>query len=405
VNDAEGVEPSRGTPGEVFGAALRLGLTSFGGPIAHIGYFHREYVERRRWVAEATYLDLVGLCHLLPGATSSQVGIGIGLLRAGWIGALAAWVGFTLPSALALVTIALLTSGIDLAGAGWAHGLKLAAVAIVATAVLSMWRSLAPDLPRRAVALLAAAIILATGAGMVQVAVIVAGGALGWRLLSRPGVEVPDDAPSPIGRRSGLVALAVFVVLLLGLPLAELLTRQEWVGVVDGFYRAGALVLGGGHVVLPLLDESVVRPGWVSNETFLAGYGAAQAMPGPLFTVAGFIGASLEVAPSGVGGAAVALGAIFLPSFLLVVAAFPYWDRLRRSSSFHGVMAGANAAVIGLLIAALYWPLWTSSVSSAVDVALIGGAFLALAWRQAPPWVVVGVLAVLGQLMQALSVA
>jgi len=405
VNGADRLEPARGTPTEVFGAALRLGLTSFGGPIAHLGYFHREYVERRRWVAEATYLDLVGLCHLLPGATSSQVGIGIGLLRAGWVGALAAWVGFTLPSALALVTFALLTSGVDLAGAGWAHGLKLAAVAIVATAVLSMWRSLAPDLPRRAIALLAAAVILATGVELVQVAVIGAGGALGWRLLGGPRIEVPDDAPSPVGRRSGLVALAVFFLLLLGLPLAALATRQEWVGVVDGFYRAGALVLGGGHVVLPLLDESIVRPGWVSSETFLAGYGAAQAMPGPLFTVAGFIGASLEVAPNGIGGAAVALIAIFLPSFLLVIAAFPYWDRLRRSSALRGAMAGANAAVIGLLIAALYRPLWTSSVGSAVDVALIGVAFLALAWQRVPPWLVVALLAVLGQLMPMLSVA
>ncbi|HVM25047.1 MAG TPA: chromate efflux transporter [Candidatus Limnocylindrales bacterium] len=389
---------------EVFRVALMLGLTSFGGPIAHLGYFHREYVARRRWLSEATYLDLVALCQFLPGPASSQVGIGIGLLRAGWGGALAAWVGFTLPSAVALTAFAMLTTEVDLAAAGWIQGLKLAAVAIVAVAVVSMWRSLAPDWPRRVLAVAAAAAMLLLQTAALQIAVIATGGLLGWWLLDR--VPAPDrqEAPSPVGRRAGAVALALFVALLICLPLAVAATGSQAIAIVESFYRAGALVFGGGHVVLPLLSESVVTPGWVSEEAFLAGYGAAQAVPGPLFTFAAYLGVSLQPEPNGIAGAAVALAAIFLPSFLLVIGAFPFWDRLRRSAAFRGALAGTNAAVIGLLIAALYDPVWTSAVTGPVDVLLVALAFAALVVVNAPPWLVVAGLAVAAQLLQLFGV-
>jgi chromate transporter len=344
----------------------------------------------------------VALCQFLPGPASSQIGIGVGLLRAGWGGALAAWIGFTLPSAIALTAFALLTAEVDVASAGWVHGLKLAAVAIVAAAVLSMWRTLAPDRPRKAIALLAAAAILLVQTASLQIAVIAVGGLVGWRLLSTTDDVAPDEIPSPVSRLAGIVALAAFFVLLVGLPLAVLATRIEWLAVVESFYRAGALVFGGGHVVLPLLNESVVAPGWVSEETFLAGYGAAQAVPGPLFTFAAFLGASLEPQPNGIGGAVVALGAIFLPSFLLVIGALPFWDQIRRSSRFRGALAGTNAAVIGLLLAALYEPVWTSAVAAPVDVALIVVAFGALVVWNVAPWLVVAFLAVAAQLVQAL---
>jgi chromate transporter len=396
---------SRGSAFEVFRVALLLGLTSFGGPIAHLGYFHHEYVVRRRWLPEGTYLDLVALCQFLPGPASSQIGIGVGLLRAGYGGAVAAWLGFTLPSAIALTAFALLTADVDLADAGWVHGLKLAAVAIVALAVLSMWRTLAPDRPRKTIALTAAAVMLFLQSAALQVAVIAVGGLVGWRLLSGLPQPADEEAPSPVKRRTGIVALAVFFVLLAGLPIIQLVTRVEWVAIVESFYRAGALVFGGGHVVLPLLSESVVTPGWVSGDTFLAGYGAAQAVPGPLFTFAAFLGASLSLEPNGVPGAALALGAIFLPSFLLVIGGFPFWDGLRRSSAFRGALAGTNAAVIGLLIAALYEPVWTSAIFAPVDVALAVLAFGALLVWNVAPWLVVAFLAVAAQLAQWLMVS
>lgn len=387
--------------GEVFRVALLLGLTSFGGPIAHIGHFHREYVVHRRWVSEATYLDLVALCQFLPGPASSQVGIGIGLLRAGYGGALAAWLGFTLPSAIALTAFALLTTGVDVAGVGWVHGLKLAAVAIVAVAVVSMWRSLAPDWTRRAMAAVSAAVMLLLQTAALQLAVIAAGAVVGWWLLSRLPTPDRDETPSPVGRRGGVAALIVFGVLLMGLPLASLTTGVEWVAILESFYRAGALVFGGGHVVLPLLSESVVTPGWVTEDVFIAGYGAAQAVPGPLFTFAAFLGTSLEPQPNGIPGAVVTLGAIFLPSFLLVIGAFPFWDRLRRSPAFRGALAGTNAAVIGLLVAALYDPVWTSAITSPLDVLLVATAFGGLLIGNAAPWLVVALLAIAAQIGQA----
>lgn len=392
------------TPGEVFRTALLLGLTSFGGPIAHLGYFHREYVERRRWLTEATYLDLVALCQFLPGPASSQVGIGIGLLRAGWGGALAAWLGFTLPSAVALTAFALLTADLELSGVGWVHGLKLAAVAIVAVAIVSMWRSLAPDWPRRGMAVAAAVVILLLPAAALQVAVIAAGGLLGWWLLRDVPAPPDEGGRSPVGARVGLVALAAFALLLAGLPLVAGITGSHPVAMIESFYRAGALVFGGGHVVLPLLSESVVTPGWLDRDTFLAGYGAAQAVPGPLFAVSAHLGASLRPEPNGIAGATLALVAVFLPSFLLVAAALPFWHRLRRSPAFRGAMAGTNAAVIGLLMAALVDPLWTSTVTSIVDVALIGLGFATLLLTRTPPWFIVAALALVAQVAALVGV-
>jgi chromate transporter len=390
---------------EVFRVALGLGLTSFGGPVAHLGYFHREYVERRRWLSEAAYLELVALSQLLPGPASSQVGIGIGLLRAGWAGAVAAWLGFTLPSAVLLTVFALATADLDLAAMGWVHGLKLAAVAIVAAAILAMWRALAPDWPRRLLALASAAALLLLSTAALQVAVIGVGGVAGWWLLrGRTAAPQPAGALSPVSGRLGLVLVAVFFVLLVALPVAAAVTASPSIAVVESFYRAGALVFGGGHVVLPLLSESVVAPGWVDRDTFLAGYGAAQAVPGPLFAVAAHLGASLEPQPNGLLGAVVATVAIFLPSFLLVGAALPLWERLRRSSAVRGALAGASAAVIGLLIAALVDPLWISTVAHPADVGLAAAAFGVLVVLRAPPWAVVLVLAAAGQAMAIVGI-
>jgi chromate transporter len=373
----------------VLAVATRLGLTSFGGPIAHLGYFRQEYVVRRRWVDEATYADLVALCQFLPGPASSQVGIAIGVTRAGLLGGVAAWVGFTLPSAIALVAFAYgvrVLGGID---AGWLHGLKVSAVAVVALAVWGMARALAPDRERATIALLAAiaAILWPTGAG--QVTIIGAGALVGLWLL--PGAAVPVSARSrgPVGRRVGVAALVLFSGLLVVLPAARQLVPSHALAVFDSFFRAGSLVFGGGHVVLPLLQAEVVPPGWVTGEQFVAGYGAAQAVPGPLFTFAAYLGAVMGPAPNGVSGAALALVAVFLPSFLLVIGVLPFWDDLRGRPSFQSALRGINAAVVGLLLAALYQPVWTSAIRAPADVALALAAFGLLAFWKAPAWAVV----------------
>lgn len=396
VPDADGT-PDPASVGEVFRVALRLGLTSFGGPIAHVGYFHGEYVARRRWLGEHEFADLVTLCQVLPGPASSQLGMAIGLRRAGWGGGLAAWLGFTLPSAILLTILALGATGLDLAHAGWVHGLQLAAVAVVGAAAWSMWRSLAPDAPRTVIAIAAAAIMLAVHGAPLQVLVILAGavaGAFGLR-----SVRVPPHEPtrSPVSRRAGTIALATFATLLVALPVASSLTQLDAIDVFAAFYRTSALVFGGGHVVLPLLHDAVVDPGWVSDGTFLAGYGAAQAVPGPLFTFAAYLGASLGVAPSGVAGAAFAVVAIFAPAALLLVGVLPFWDALGRSVRLRSALAGTNAAVTGLVVAALYDPVWTGAVHDVVDVALAAASFLALVVRGVAPWLVVASLAIAGE--------
>jgi chromate transporter len=389
--------PRPGSPLEVLGVALRLGLTSFGGPIAHIGYYRREYVERRRWLDEAAFADLVALSQLLPGPASSELGIAIGTRRAGILGGIAAWIGFTTPSAIAMIAFGLLASPADLGTAGWVHGLKLAAVAVVAQAVILMARTLAPDARRRLIAAAATAASLMIASPLSQVAVIAAGAAAGVILLRAPTQPGHETQPPPIGRRTDMVALAIFAVLLAGLPVLRLVGGQA-AAVFDSFYRSGALVFGGGHVVLPLLHANVVDPGWVSEGAFLAGYGAAQAVPGPLFTFAAYLGAVSTVAPNGVAGGLLALLAIFLPALLLVVGALPFWDRLRTAPRFRRALLGTNAAVVGILLAALYTPIWTGAIDGVGDVVVAAVGLGALLTGRVPPIVVVGLAAIAGQL-------
>ena len=374
---------------EVLWVATRLGLTSFGGPVAHLGYFREEYVLRRKWLDEATYADLVALCQFLPGPASSQVGMAIGITRAGLLGGVAAWLGFTLPSAILMVAFAYGLRAVDVTDTGWMHGLKVAAVAVVAFAVWGMARALAPDRRRATLAILAAvcALLWPTGAGQV---VVIAGAALvGWRLLPGSAAAPATRRRMPVGRPLGIVMLALFLGFLVALPIARQLVDSHALAVFDSFFRVGSLVFGGGHVVLPLLQAEVVPPGWVTAEQFVAGYGAAQAVPGPLFTFAAYLGAVMGPRPNGLAGAAWALVAIFLPSFFLVVGALPFWDTLRARAGFQAALRGINAAVVGLLLAALYQPVWTSAIRGPADVGLALVAFGLLAFWKAPAWLVV----------------
>ena len=385
----------RGSVLEVLGVATRLGLTSFGGPVAHLGYFRDEYVRRRKWLSEDAYADLVALCQFLPGPTSSQVGIAIGILRAGLPGALASWLGFTLPSAIVLVAFAFGLERYGVTDAGWLHGLKIAAVAVVANAVWGMARSLAPDRERATIALFSAIVVLVWPGAPGQILVIAIAGLIGWRLLKAPPGEKRVSLPAGIRRRTAIASLVVFLALLAALPLLrQVVTSQAFV-VFDSFFRVGALVFGGGHVVLPLLHEEVVPPGWVTNEEFVAGYGAAQAVPGPLFTFAAYLGAVMHQRPNGIAGAAIALVAIFLPTFFMVVGALPFLSTLRTRPGFQAALRGINAAVVGLLLAALYNPVWTSAIKTSLDLALALVAFLLLALWSVPAWLVV-VIAALG---------
>jgi len=381
---------TRSGPVEVFAVALRLGLTSFGGPVAHLGYFHDEYVVRRHWLDEKSYADLVALCQFLPGPASSQVGIGIGLIRGGMFGALAAWLGFTLPSALALVAFGY---GVDAlggaVGSGWLHGLKVVAVAVVANAVLGMMRTLAPDRERATLAVAAAALVLAVPTAAGQIGAIVLGGVIGAALFKNETSANHAQLPLTVNRWTGACLLVAFFVLLIGLPLLAAALPNQSLKLFEAFYRAGSLVFGGGHVVLPLLQASVVPPGWVSNDAFLAGYGAAQAVPGPLFTFSAYLGTVMTLPPNGWLGALICLIAIFLPSFLLVIGTLPFWDALRRLPVAQSALRGVNAAVVGLLLAALYHPVWTSGIASGADFALAAAGFLLLFMWKLPPWLVV----------------
>ena len=379
---------------------LKLGLTCFGGPIAHIGYFRDEFVLRRKWIDEQAYADLVALCQFLPGPASSQVGFSIGLMRAGYPGALAAWAGFTLPSAAALVLFAYGAGALNgPIGAGLLHGLKLTAVAIVAQAVWGMARSLCPDRERASIATIAALVLLVSHSSLAQIAAIALGGIAGlW--LCRDGAPTPaGHLAMPVSRKTGAVALLSFFLLLFGLPVLRDLTAQSELALFDAFYRSGALVFGGGHVVLPLLHEAFVAPGWVSDHAFLAGYGAAQAVPGPLFTFAAYLGAIAAPGLHGLVGAGLGLLGIFLPGLLVLIGVLPFWDDFRKRASAQAIMRGVNAAVVGLLGAALYDPVWTSSVHTPLDfgVALTGFVLLTV-WR-APPLLVVMISAAAGVVM------
>ena len=387
-------------PWAVFLIFLRLGLTSFGGPIAHLGYFRDEFVVRRQWLSERSYADLVALCQFLPGPASSQVGIALGLSRSGYRGALAAWLGFTLPSAIALIFFALgIASYGDAMPAGVLHGLKVVAVAVVAQAVWGMARNLCPDAPRISIMAAATCFVLLVPSAWGQVSVIILAAIVGLLLFKPQQGEAHDPLPISVRRRVGLFWLALFFALLLGLPLLTAVFPNQTLAMVDAFYRSGSLVFGGGHVVLPLLQAEVVPTDWVDNDAFLAGYGAAQAVPGPLFTFAAFLGASMNQAPTGWLGGLICLLAIFAPSFLLVVGALPFWEHLRRNLRTQAALLGINAAVVGLLLAALYQPVWTSAIHGPKEFDLALVALVALMFWKLPPWLVVLGSGILGGLL------
>ncbi len=389
-----------GSAGEVFLAFLKLGLTSFGGPIAHLGYFRDELVVRRRWLDEKAYADLVALCQFLPGPASSQTGFALGLLRGGPLGALAAFVAFTLPSAALMLLIAYGAAAFGgPVGGGIVAGLKIVAVAIVAQAVWGMARSLTPDRTRATIALVAVLIVVLAAGASGQVLAIAAGGVAGLLLCRTDLAAGAAPLAFPVSRRAGALSLSLFFLLLVGLPLAA--SAVPGLALFDAFYRAGSLVFGGGHVVLPLLEAEVVGHGWAGHDAFLAGYGAAQAVPGPLFTFAAYLGAIASAGPGGIAGAAVALAGIFLPGFLLLVGAIPFWDRFRRMAGVQGLMRGANAAVVGILGAALYDPVFTTAVTDPRRFALALACFVLLTAWKAPPWIVVLVGAAGGVLIGA----
>lgn len=382
---------------EVFWAFLKLGLTSFGGPVAHLGYFRDEFVMRRRWIDERSYADLVALCQFLPGPASSQVGLGIGLIKAGVPGALAAWVGFTLPSALLMLAFAYGVEHYQKAlGSGWLHGLKVVAVAVVAQAVWGMARVLCPDRERLTLAVAATGVVLVIPTALGQIGALLGGGLAGWLLYKPSESQGPGEMPVPGSRGFAAANLAAFFLLLGGLPLAAAATGTPVLAIIDSFYRTGSLVFGGGHVMLPLLQSQVVPPGWVTTDEFLAGYGAAQAIPGPLFTFAAYLGALMEPLGGGWAGGLLCLFAIFLPSFLLVFGVIPFWSRLRHMRGIQSALLGVNAAVVGLLLAALYHPVWTSTIRTPGDFGLGLAAFALLVFWKLPPWLVVLLTAVGG---------
>ena len=377
--------------GSIFAVFLRLGFTSFGGPIAHLGYYRTEFVERRRWLSEAAYADLVALCQLLPGPASSQVGFAVGLSRGGLAGGLAAWLGFTLPSAVAMVLFARGAAAMTgPLGAGMFHGLQVVAVAVVAQAVWSMARTLCPDRTRATIAVGGTLIVIAAPTAIGQIVAILMGAAAGaWLCREASVVAAAERLSVPVPRALAVAALALFALLLIGLPIAAAVLPVPAIAVAEAFYRAGALVFGGGHVVLPLLHASVVEPGWVSEDAFLSGYGAAQAVPGPLFTFAAYLGATMHTPPSEWPGAALCLAAIFLPGLLLVLGVLPFWVSLGRAALVSAGLRGVNAAVVGVLLGALYDPVWTKGIGGPADFALALVAFVLLVIWKAPSWLVV----------------
>lgn len=380
---------------EILLVSTKLGFTSFGGPIAHLGYFHEEYVRKRKWMDERSYADLVALCQFLPGPASSQVGIGIGVMRAGILGGIISFIGFTLPSVIALIIFALVLQGLDVADAGWIHGLKIVAVVVVAHAILGMAEKLTPDIQRKTIALFALVITLLWQTAFTQVGLIVASAIIGLFLYRQHTEGTEPDISIPVSRGFALMCLALFFTLLFLLPVLREVTSLQWIAMLDSFYRSGSLVFGGGHVVLPLLEREFVPNGWISKEAFLAGYGAAQAVPGPLFTFAAYLGAVM----AGWQGGLLATIAIFLPAFLLVLGTLPFWNSLRKNTKMKGALMGVNAAVVGILIAAFYQPIWTSSVLSTIDFAFAAVLFSMLVYGKLPPWVIVVTGAVGGALL------
>lgn len=395
---------ARGSGTEVFLAFLKLGLTSFGGPVAHLGYFRTEFVERRAWLDDKNYADLVALCQFLPGPASSQVGMALGLARAGWLGAICAWVGFTLPSAIALILFAFgVSQWAALAQSGAVHGLKVVAVAIVAQAVWGMGKTLCPDRLRGGVAIAAALLVLTVPSALGQVSAIVAGGIAGRWVVRVGHLPAAQHRNYGVSKSTGAAMLLLFSLLLILLPVLAGSVRSPALSVISSFYQSGALVFGGGHVVLPLLQTSVVPNGLVTNDAFLAGYGAAQAVPGPLFTFAAYLGAVMTGTLGGWGGGLTLLVAVFVPAFLMVVGALPFWELLRQRDGVQRAMAGVNAAVVGVLAAALYDPVWTSAIHSRTDFGLALGAFGLLVYGRRSPVLVVALAAAAGWLLTYLS--
>jgi len=381
---------------EILVVSTRLGLTSFGGPVAHLGYFYEEYVQKRKWIDEKGYADLVALCQFLPGPASSQVGIGIGVIRGGFLGGILAFLGFTFPSVILLILFALILQGLNINDTGWIHGLKIVAVAVVAHAVLGMAQKLTPDIQRKAIALFALVGMLIWQTAYTQVGIILLAGVVGLLIYKKH--EEDNEAPYihfPISQRFAVICLALFFALLIVLPILRGLTSSNGVALFDSFYRSGSLVFGGGHVVLPLLEREFVPTGWLSKEEFLSGYGAAQAVPGPLFTFAAYIGAVIN----GWKGGILATAAIFLPAFLLVLGTLPFWNTLRQNPKIKGALMGVNAAVVGILIAAFYNPIWTSSILAPADFAFAAILFSMLAYWKLPPWIIVITGAVGGSLI------
>ena len=400
---AETDSQKTGTPGEVFAAFLKLGVTSFGGPIAHLGYFRDELVVRRKWIDEAGYADLVALCQFLPGPASSQVGFALGLLRAGPLGALMAWTAFTLPSAILLLLFATVAASIEgPVGAGLLHGLKIVAVAVVAQAVWGMAKSLAPDRQRASIALAGIVCVVFLAGAFGQILALAVGAIAGLAFCRNGAVREASHLQFRVPKSVGYIALAAFILLLGLLPLLAAVAGSQGLSLFDAFYRAGALVFGGGHVVLPLLQSEVVATGWVTEDAFIAGYGATQAVPGPLFTFAAYLGAVVGPQPNGVAGAAIALVAIFLPGMLLLIGALPFWEGFRRHLLAQAAMRGANAAVVGILGAALYDPVWTSAIFTPRDFTLALAGFILLTVWKTPPWVVVVICAAGGVLLALL---
>jgi chromate transporter len=384
---------------EILMVSAKLGLTSFGGPIAHLGFFHDEYVRRRKWLDEQAYANLVALCQFLPGPASSQVGIGIGVVRGGLLGGILAFVGFTTPSVVMLILFALILKGMDIGNAGWIHGLKIVAVAVVAHAIWGMAQKLTPDLSRKAIALLALICTLLLQTAYTQVSVILIAAVAGFIIYKGQKEDSITVIQVPLTRGFGVICLGLFFGLLIVLPILRELTASSWVAMLDSFYRSGSLVFGGGHVVLPLLEREFVPSGWLNKEAFLAGYGAAQAVPGPLFTFAAYIGAVVD----GWAGGLLATFAIFLPAFLLVLGTLPFWVSINRNPNISGAVMGVNAAVVGILISAFYDPIWTSTILAPIDFAFAALLFSMLAYWKLPPWVIV-VIGVIGGYLLSLIV-
>ncbi|QKE73917.1 chromate transporter [Arthrobacter citreus] len=380
---------------ELLIVSTKLGLTCFGGPIAHLGYFHKEYVRKRNWIDDKSYADLVALSQFLPGPASSQVGIGIGVLRAGIIGGIVSFIGFTLPSIIALILFALFLHDFNLNNSGLIHGLKLVAVPIVAQAILGMIKNLTSDLKRKAIALFAMMATLIWQTTFTQIAVILVSSTFGYFLYQDNESSDETTLISNISKRFSVICLVIFFMLLVLLPLINSFTSSKWISLFDSFYRAGSMVFGGGHVVLPLLEHEFVPTGWLSKETFLAGYGITQAVPGPLFTFAAYLGTIMK----GWQGGLIATIAIFLPAFLLIFGTLPFWSSMRRNSNLRRALLGINAAVVGILISAFCNPIWSTSVLSIYDFVIVAVLFSMLVFMRLPPWIIVVVGAICGEIL------